>query len=304
MQLLYLLESIRIPGLNEFMLLVTKLGEETAFLVAALIIFWCVDKGRGYYVMTVGFLGTMANQFLKLWFRVPRPWVLDENFTILESAREAASGYSFPSGHSQSAVGTFGAIANSAKNKWVKGICIAVCVLVPLSRMYIGVHTPSDVLVGAGMACALVWLLKKPVLERSDKAMKVLIAVMLGCALGLLLFVEGYPFPADVDEHNLQSGIKNAHTMIGCITGVAVVYVFEKKYVNFETKAIWWAQLLKVALGLALVLGVKEGLRNPLDALFAGHMAARAVRYFLIVLAAGGLWPMTFRWFSGLGVKK
>jgi len=304
MQLLYLLESIRIPGLNEFMLLVTKLGEETAFLVAALIVFWCVDKGRGYYVMTVGFLGTMANQFLKLWFRVPRPWVLDESFTILESAREAASGYSFPSGHSQSAVGTFGAIANSAKNKWVKGICIAVCVLVPLSRMYIGVHTPSDVLVGAGMACALVWLLKKPVLERSDKAMKVLIAVMLGCALGLLLFVEGYPFPEDVDEHNLQSGIKNAYTMIGCITGVAVVYVFEKKYVNFETKAIWWAQLLKVALGLALVLGVKEGLRAPLDALFAGHMAARAVRYFLIVLAAGGLWPMTFRWFSGLGVKK
>ena len=304
MQLLYLLESIRIPGLNEFMLFVTKLGEETAFLVAALIIFWCVDKGRGYYVMTVGFLGTMANQFLKLWFRVPRPWVLDESFTILESAREAASGYSFPSGHSQSAVGTFGAIANSAKNKWVKGICIAVCILVPLSRMYIGVHTPSDVLVGAGMACALVWLLKKPVLERPEKAMKVLIAVMLGCALGLLLFVEGYPFPADVDEHNLQSGIKNAYTMIGCITGVAVVYVFEKKYVNFETKAIWWAQLLKVALGLALVLGVKEGLRNPLDALFAGHMAARAVRYFLIVLAAGGLWPMTFRWFSGLGVKK
>ena len=304
MQLLYLLESIRIPGLNEFMLLVTKLGEETAFLVAALIVFWCVDKGRGYYVMTVGFLGTMANQFLKLWFRVPRPWVLDESFTILESAREAASGYSFPSGHRQSAVGTFGAIANSAKNKWVKGICIAVCVLVPLSRMYIGVHTPSDVLVGAGMACALVWLLKKPVLERSDKAMKVLIAVMLGCALGLLLFVEGYPFPEDVDEHNLQSGIKNAYTMIGCITGVAVVYVFEKKYVNFETKAIWWAQLLKVALGLALVLGVKEGLRAPLDALFAGHMAARAVRYFLIVLAAGGLWPMTFRWFSGLGVKK
>ena len=304
MQLLYLLESIRIPGLNEFMLFVTKLGEETAFLVAALIIFWCVDKGRGYYVMTVGFLGTMANQFLKLWFRVPRPWVLDESFTILESAREAASGYSFPSGHSQSAVGTFGAIANSAKNKWVKGICIAVCILVPLSRMYIGVHTPSDVLVGAGMACALVWLLKKPVLERPEKAMKVLIAVMLGCALGLLLFVEGYPFPADVDEHNLQSGIKNAYTMIGCITGVAVVYVFEKKYVNFETKAIWWAQLLKTVLGLALVLGVKEGLRAPLDALFAGHMAARAVRYFLIVLAAGGLWPMTFRWFSGLGVKK
>ena len=304
MDFLYFLESIRMPGLNEFMLLVTKLGEETAFLVAALVVFWCVDKRSGYYLMTVGFIGTMANQFMKLWFRIPRPWVLDENFTILEAAREAASGYSFPSGHSQSSVGTFGAIANTAKNKWVKGICIAICVLVPLSRMYIGVHTPSDVLVGAGMACCMVGLLKKPVLERTEKAMKFLIVLMMAMAVGLLLFVEKYPFPADVDVHNLESGVKNAYTMIGCITGVAVVYFLEKKYVNFETKAIWWAQVLKVVLGLGLVLAVKEGLRSPLDALFSGHMAARAVRYFLIVLVAGGLWPLSFRRFSKLGAKK
>ena len=304
MEFLYLLESIRMPGLNEFMLLVTKLGEETAFLVAALIVFWCVDKRSGYYLMTVGFIGTMANQFLKLACRVPRPWVLDPEFTILEEAREAATGYSFPSGHSQSSVGTFGAIANTTRNKWVKGICIAVCVLVPLSRMYIGVHTPSDVLVGAGMACCMVGLLKKPVLERTEKAMKILIAVMLAMALGLLLYVEAYPFPADVDPHNLESGVKNAYTMIGCIAGVAVVYCFEKKYVNFETKACWWAQIGKVVLGLALVLAVKEGLRSPLEALFGGHMAARAVRYFLIVLVAGGLWPLSFRRFSQLGAKK
>ena len=92
MEFLYLLEKIRIPGLNELLLTVTRLGEETAFLVAALIVFWCVDKRKGYFVMTVGFIGTMANQFLKLACRVPRPWVLDENFTILEQAREAASG--------------------------------------------------------------------------------------------------------------------------------------------------------------------------------------------------------------------
>ena len=119
----YLLERIRMPVLNALMLLITKFGEETAFLVAALIIFWCVDKRKGYYVMAVGFIGTMANQMLKLICRVPRPWVLDENFTILEQAREAAAGYSFPSGHSQSAVGTFGAIANTSRNKWVKRIC-------------------------------------------------------------------------------------------------------------------------------------------------------------------------------------
>lgn len=304
MEFLYLLESIRMPGLNEFMLLVTRLGEETAFLVAALIVFWCVDKRHGYYLMTVGFIGTMANQFMKLWFRVPRPWVLDENFTILEQAREAASGYSFPSGHSQSSVGTFGAIAATAKTKWVKWICVAICVLVPLSRMYIGVHTPSDVLVGAGMALILVGLLKKPIVEHTDKSMKPLIALMLAIAVGQLLFVEKYPFPADVDVHNLESGVKNAYTLIGCILGVAVIYVLEKKYVNFETKAVWWAQILKAVLGLAVVLAVKEGMRAPLDNLFSGHLAARAVRYFLIVAVAGGVWPLTFRWFSKLGVKK
>ncbi len=304
MEFLYLLESIRGPGLNEFMLLITKLGEETAFLVAALIVFWCVDKRKGYYLMTVGFIGTMANQFLKLWFRVPRPWVLDENFTILEQAREAATGYSFPSGHSQSSVGTFGAIAYSAKNKWVNFICIAICLLVPLSRMYIGVHTPADVLVGSFMALVLVFGLKGITEEKNEKWMPALIGIMLAMALGLLLFVTRYPFPADVDTHNLESGIKNAYTMIGCIAGIAVVYPLEKKYVRFETKAIWWAQILKVVLGLAAVLAVKEGLRAPLDAIFAGHMVSRAVRYFLIVAVAGGLWPLTFRRFAKLGEKK
>ena len=302
MKVLYFLESIRMPGLNEFMLGITRLGEETAFLVAALIVFWCVDKRKGYYVMAVGFAGTMANQFLKLLCRVPRPWVLDPNFTILEQAREAADGYSFPSGHSQSAVGTFGAIAATSKNKWVKGVCIALCVLVPLSRMYLGVHTPADVLVGAGMALALVWLLRRWIME-GDRGMLVLIPLLTAMAVGLLLYTTCWPFPADVDQENLASGVKNAYTLLGCMLGIAVVYPVEKKYVRFSTEARWWAQILKVILGLAVVLMVKEGLRAPLDGIFGGHMAARMIRYFLVVLAAGILWPMSFGWFSRMGRK-
>ena len=302
MKVLYFLESIRMPGLNEFMLGITRLGEETAFLVAALIVFWCVDKRKGYYVMAVGFAGTMANQFLKLLCRVPRPWVLDPNFTILEQAREAADGYSFPSGHSQSAVGTFGAIAATSKNKWVKGVCIALCVLVPLSRMYLGVHTPADVLVGAGMALALVWLLRRWIME-GDRGMLVLIPLLTAMAVGLLLYTTCWPFPADVDQENLASGVKNAYTLLGCMLGIAVVYPVEKKYVRFSTEARWWAQILKVILGLAVVLLVKEGLRAPLDGIFGGHMAARMIRYFLVVLAAGILWPMSFGWFSRMGRK-
>lgn len=303
MGFLYILEKIRMPGLNEFMLLITKLGEETAFLVAALIVFWCVDKRKGYFVMTVGFIGTIANQFLKLACRVPRPWVLDVNFTILEQAREAAAGYSFPSGHSQSAVGTFGSIAATTQKRWVRWGCIAVCVLVPLSRMYIGVHTPADVLVGAGMAVAMVLVLRKPVIEKGVSAMKVLICVMILMSVGLLLYTEFWAFPADMDAHNLESGLKNAYTMIGCLTGVAVVYVAERRFVDFTTEAVWWAQLLKVILGLGAVLLVKEGLRTPLEWIVGDPLPARAVRYFLIVLVAGFFWPMSFRWFSKLGRK-
>ena len=73
MEFLYLLEKIRIPGLNELMLGITKLGEETAFLVAALIVFWCVDKYKGYYVLGVGLFGTLASQFMKLLCRIPAP---------------------------------------------------------------------------------------------------------------------------------------------------------------------------------------------------------------------------------------
>ena len=303
MDFLYWLEGIRMPVLNEFMLAITTLGEETAFLAMALIFFWCVDKKRGYLLMSVGFLGTMFNQFMKLWFRIPRPWVLDENFTILEQAREAASGYSFPSGHTTSAVGTFGSIAVSSRKRWVQVLSVTVAVLVGISRMYIGVHTPADVLVGALTSILLIVLLRNVVLSGSEKGMKVIIAVMIAVAIGLLAFVELYPFPADVDVHNLESGLKNAYTMIGCMVGVAVVYTVDIKYLDFQTKAVWWAQILKATLGLLLVLAVKEGLRSPLDAMFAGNMIARAVRYFLIVIVAGIIWPLTFNWFSRLGRK-
>ena len=66
MKFLYLLEKIRIPVVNEFMLGITYLGDEIAFLVVALILIWCADKRTGYYVLAVGFLGTIANQFMKL----------------------------------------------------------------------------------------------------------------------------------------------------------------------------------------------------------------------------------------------
>ena len=302
MEFLYLLEKIRVPGLNELMLAITTLGEETAFLVIALIVFWCVDKYKGYYVLGVGLMGTLASQFMKILCKVPRPWVQDENFTILEEAREAATGYSFPSGHTQSAVGTFGAVAASTKNKMIVGVCIALAVLTGFSRMYVGVHTPADVIVGAALSVALIFILR-PLMLGKKRLIAPVYWVMLGLSVAFMLFMEFYPNPEALDSHNYESALKNAYTLLGCSAGVLAIYFIDEKKLHFTNDAVWWAQILKVILGLLVVLAVKEGLRSPLDALFGGHLAARAIRYFLVVMAAGALWPLSFRWFSRLGRK-
>ncbi len=303
MDFLYLLESIRTPVLDEIMLLLTQFGEETAFLVLALVLFWCVDKRVGYYTLAVGFVGTLANQFMKLWFRIPRPWVIDPEFTILEQARDAASGYSFPSGHTQSAVGTFGALAYVTKKNSVRIPAILIALIVPFSRMYIGVHTPLDVVVAALLAVALILVLKPVAFSPRKWALPALLGAMSVMAVGFLCFVEFFPFPADIDPHNLTSGIKNAYTLLGALTGLIAVYIVDEKWQKFSTKAVWWAQILKVLGGLLLVLAVKSGMKVPLNALF-GESVGRAARYFLIVIAAGIVWPATFRWFSKIGNKE
>ena len=303
MEFLYYLEKIRLPGLNEFMLAITQLGDETAFLVAALILIWCVDKRTGYYVMSVGFLGTIANQFMKLWFRIPRPWVLDENFTILEQAREGASGYSFPSGHTQSAVGTFGSVAYTVKNKTVRTLCVIVAILVPLSRMYVGVHTPLDVCVAAVLAAVFIFALKPVVFGKNRNGFPILLAVMVIVSVAFLCFVECYSFPLDIDPHNMESGLKNAYTLLGAIAGMIVVYIVDERWLHFSTEAVWWVQMIKVIFGLGLVLAAISGLKAPIEALL-GNLIGRAVRYFLVVVVAGAVWPLSFRWLSRLGQRK
>ena len=120
MEFLYLLENIRNVVLDKIMLGVTFLGEEIPFMVIGMLLLWCVDKFEGYYMLSVGFVGTQINQLLKVVFRIPRPWVKDPEFKPVSSAIKEATGYSFPSGHTQSATGNFGTISLWGKKNWLR----------------------------------------------------------------------------------------------------------------------------------------------------------------------------------------
>lgn len=305
MEFLKFLEGIRNPVLDAFFSLVTHLGEETLFIVAGLIFFWCISKKQGYFVLFVGLFGTVVNQFLKLVFRIPRPWVQDESFTIVESARAEATGYSFPSGHTQTAVGVFGSAAVCRKEKWLRCISIAICLLVPLSRMYLGVHTPLDVGVSFALALVMVFAFY-PIISKcidSPSRMRVLFSAMCVLSLAFVLFVELYNFPSDMDMHNYESGAKNGYKMLGCFLGLWLTYELDRKYIKFDTSAPFFSQILKVVLGLVPLLLIKSALKSPLNFICGGAYLADGIRYFIVTAFAGAVWPLTFGFFSKIGKK-
>lgn len=305
MEFLRFLESIRTPVGDAFMSFITLFGEETIFLLLALVFFWCVDKRRGYYLLFTCFTGTICVQILKMSFRIPRPEVLDPNFTIVESAREAATGYSFPSGHTQCAAGLWGGLARSAKKRAVQIGGVVLTLLVGLSRMYLGVHTPLDVFVSLGIALVVIFGLYYVVYLGFDKPKRIYIAcgALLLLALANLLFVSFYAFPADVDPAHLASGQKTAWQMLALAIGLCILYPLDQKWIKFETGAVWWAQLLKLGIGAGLVMAVRMLLKAPLNALFGVNLGS-GVRYFLMVVVAGILWPLTFQFWAKLGKKK
>ncbi|MBR5527408.1 MAG: phosphatase PAP2 family protein [Clostridia bacterium] len=302
---LYLLEGIRTPFLDKLFLAVTGMGDELFFIALALAVFWCINKKTGYYLITVCFFGIVVNQSLKLLFRVPRPWVRDPSFSMVEAARESASGYSFPSGHTQNAVSIFGCLFASS-NELIKkrsganvfrAVCVLLAVLVAFSRMYLGVHTPADVLTSAAIAVIMLaafYPFFKDLMSHPDRFYYI-IGVMAMFAAGYLALSYG---AGAGNEENVLSAQKHAWYMFGGILGVAVSYPLERKFVNFDTRAGVPGQILKLVIGCALVIGIKAVLKQPLLALFGGHMAAHAVRYFLIVFFAVFVWPNTFKFFA------
>lgn len=295
MQLLYWFEKIRNPVLDFFFSAITYLGDEIALMLIAIVLFWCVNKRSGYYMLVSGFFGIIVNQILKLACKIPRPKAIDPNFTIVESAEAAAQGYSFPSGHTQNAVTVFGSIFLLARKTWVKITAVVIAALVGVSRMYLGVHTLWDVVAAAG--CAIIILLLLEELFKNDdifhKAMPYLSA---GLVIGsVIFFLYASVFTPESADPNVISAKENSLTLLGCSAGLLLVYPLDRYVIKFETKSTWYGNVIKVVGGFAVVM-LLRALKGPLSS-FMGEYE-RPLRYFLIIAFGGAGWPYMFRYIN------
>ena len=305
MQLLYILEQLRTPAVTKALSALTYFGGVYGFMVLSIIIFWCIDKRCGYFMLSLGFLGTVINQFLKIIFRIPRPWVLDPSFEPVESAVADAGGFSFPSGHTQNVFATFGGVFVWTKKIWLKILCAVMIVLVAFSRMYLGVHTPLDVGVSVVIGIVLLLVLY-PVfrdIDRHPNRFYGFLAVLAVLLAAFLLYSYLWPFPdwMYAEEHvvNLIEARHNASILTGALAALTISYTLDLRRTRFDTKAVWWAQILKVVIGLIVTLALIEGTKTVLGR----SDIVTGLRYFLGVLFAAGVWPMTFGWFGRLGKK-
>jgi len=297
MNILYYLESIRTPAGDAFFSAITQLGDETMAILLGVIIYWCVSKKWGAYTIVVTFMSLYVNQIAKIICRVPRPWVMDPGFTIVESAREAAEGYSFPSGHTADIVCTLGSWARFTKHKWVRFLFIVLIALVAFSRLYLGVHYPKDVLFSLVVGIVLIFALYPVYTPDTGVSVRLRVSFLVICLLSVafMIFMYVHTWPTDIDAGNLYSARKNSFLMIGVTTGMLTGIYFDKKVLDFRVKAPWWGQILKVVIGIVLLVLVKDGLK----AILPDRLFWNAPRYYLVVVFATCVWPLSFPLFSG-----
>ncbi|MBP5159545.1 MAG: phosphatase PAP2 family protein [Lachnospiraceae bacterium] len=269
---------------------VTFLGGTAAVIGVVLVLYYCVDKKLAIRIGFSFFVSCLIVQGLKIVMRVPRPWVLDPEFKAVESAIPGASGYSFPSGHTQTVTALAGTLIFTTKKWYIKLVSILLALAVMISRMYHGVHTPDDVLWGLIIA-AVVTLIVNLVADRIELTKRNRLIAALGTiavAIGLTVYC-GIIYKNDIIDYANAADI---FKICGSAAAFAGCWYVETTYVNFNERGLpVYKHIIKLVVGAAVAFGVKEGFKFILPAGAVGDF----VRYFLMVVWALGVFPVIIK---------
>ncbi|MGI6070466.1 MAG: phosphatase PAP2 family protein [Blautia sp.] len=292
MDFLYFLLPYRTPVLEAFFQLVTYLGQEIFIVAVICWLYWCSNKKLAYTLGFTYFISGLLVQGLKITFRIPRPWVLDPNFQAVPSAIPAATGYSFPSGHTQSSTALFTTLALYVKTPWKKALCILAFLGVGFSRMYLGCHTPKDVLTAMGISAVTACLCyrffhPRELTRQQDRSLCIIFGIL---ALALM-FYAFYLYRSNfIEAKYAQDCFKAA----GAGFGFSLGYYIERNHIRFQMPASSKEKLLRLLAGLLVTAVLQEGLKPILGV----SLPASFLRYFLVILWVLAIYPYFFTRFS------
>ena len=150
LQIIKAMQSVSTPALNEFVKIFTNIGSTYFYLAILCALYWCVDQKRGFKFTYIMLLSTGVNLIIKNALKVLRPYQIDKSVKIIEENE-----YSTPSGHAQSSACFWQLFmfdfTRQFGKKWKNAawfLAIFMPLLIGLSRIYLGVHFPSDVFLG------------------------------------------------------------------------------------------------------------------------------------------------------------
>ncbi len=301
------LQSIRNEFLDFLFEFFTMFGEE--LLVIAILggVYWVVNKKVGERLGITVFISLGLNSFLKLVFLRPRPFQVDDSIVNLRP--ETSGSYSMPSGHTQSASTVFFGLYQFFKKKYLLIVAIVITTLVAISRMYIGVHYLSDVLVGALIGVIITYYMYRWLSKKEDLS-KIYFVILVLSSLSLILVLVYYLFKGDSNNFDAQAYYFNTEAiakMLGTLIGFVLGVKFENKFVNFKNHKDILKNVIRFALGVAIVFATRVVLKevfhlvvnpeNLVDQKFLSVLASFLdfLRYAIMVLVGIGIYPMLFK---------
>jgi undecaprenyl-diphosphatase len=229
-------------------------------------------------------------QGLKITFRVERPWIIDPSFQAVQEVIGTATGYSFPSGHTQSSTALFSSLALYVKSRRVKTLCVTAFLLVGMSRMYLGVHTPADVIVSmllTLMVTVAVFIFMKHY-NCTVKQNAAITAVIVILSAAVIIYSVTL-FGRNLIEANYVSDCCKA---AAAGLGFALGWYTERTFIDFdEHRGKWWQQVLKLVCGITVLLMIKEGLKI----IFGTGIWVDIIRYFIMTVWTLILYPLILK---------